>query len=52
MSELTKELASERADKETLQEQAKSLHQEYDTLSTEFAKLQKKIVISSPKKDE
>lgn len=52
-ADLTKEVERERKDKEAMKSQAASLNKEYDRLTEEYCKLQKKITISSgSEKDE
>lgn len=46
LSELTGELNRERKDKEAVKSQAESLNREYDRLTEEYSKLQKKLTIS------
>lgn len=53
IKELEDELKLEQKDKAALKEQATNLSKEYDRLSEEFSKLQKKLTVSSEgKKDE
>ncbi|XP_058171407.1 B-cell receptor-associated protein 31 isoform X5 [Anopheles ziemanni] len=52
ITELESELAKERKDKEAMKSQSESLNREYDRLTEEYSKLQKKITISSPDKSD
>lgn len=53
ISILERELAKEKKDKEAVKSQAESLNREYDRLSEEHSKLQKKITIAGgDKKDD
>lgn len=52
VTELEAELAKERKDKEAMKSQSESLNREYDRLTEEYSKLQKKITISSPDKSD
>jgi len=45
VQELTGDLNREKKDKEAVKSQAESLNREYDRLTEEFSKLQKKITI-------
>lgn len=47
IKELEGELKLEQKDKAALKEQAQNLTKEYDRLSEEFSKLQKKLTVSS-----
>lgn len=52
VAELESELARERKDKEAMKSQSESLNREYDRLTEEFSKLQRKIAISSNDKSD
>lgn len=52
VTDLEAELAKERKDKEAMKSQSESLNREYDRLTEEYSKLQKKITISSPDKSD
>lgn len=52
VAELETELARERKDKEAMKSQSESLNREYDRLTEEYSKLQKRINISSGDKSD
>ncbi|XP_055597456.1 B-cell receptor-associated protein 31 isoform X2 [Uranotaenia lowii] len=52
ISELETELARERKDKEAMKSQSESLNREYDRLTEEFSKLQKRVTITSNDKSD
>lgn len=52
VAELESELVRERKDKEAMKSQSESLNREYDRLTEEYSKLQRKIAISSNDKSD
>lgn len=53
ITSLTTELERERKDKEAMKSQATNLEKEYDRLTEEYSKLERKLIISGPShKDE
>lgn len=52
VAELERELARECKDKEAMKSQSESLNREYDRLTEEYSKLQKRINISSADKSD
>jgi len=52
IKELEADLVKERKDKEAMKSQAESLNKEYDRLTEEFSKLQRKVTVSSSTKDD
>ena len=49
--DLTKELERERKDKEALKSQATGLEKEYDRLTEEYSKLERRLTVSGGKND-
>lgn len=49
--DLNKELERERKDKEALKSQATGLEKEYDRLSEEYSKLERRVTVTAGKDD-
>lgn len=52
VKELESDLVKERKDKEAMKSQSESLNKEYDRLTEEFSKLQRRVTVSSSNKDD
>lgn len=53
ITEMTKELERERKDKEAMKSQATNLEKEYDRLTEEYSKLERRLTVSgAPSKDD